>query len=264
MRDQLRVLKHGLIASWTMFSAFQTWKTWTFTWLSRLLIQACFYALIGRMLGSQQQVDYLLIGNVVAIMAIDATVVILLAVGERQSGTLALMVAAPSTHLTVYLGRGLVNLGSGVAASTTAFLVLPPLFGVGLPWPEAGLVPLMIFVVGLSCYCYGTCVASFVLGFPSARWLALNLSYLVLMTFCGVNVPTSFWPDWLRAVTSVLPMTHGLAAIRAFIAEGPASTVLVQLGLEVCVGAAWITVAAVSFNRMVRRGRRDGTIEFGG
>ncbi|QQQ75635.1 ABC transporter permease [Saccharothrix sp. 6-C] len=264
MRDQLRVLKHGLIASWTMFSAFQTWKTWTFTWLSRLLIQACFFALIGRMLGSQQQVDYLLVGNVVAIMAIDATVVILLAVGERQAGTLALMVAAPSTHLTVYLAKGLVNLGSGVAASTTAFLVLPPLFGVRLPWPSAALVPLMIFVVGLSCYCYGTCVASFVLGFPSARWLALNLSYLVLMTFCGVNVPTSFWPGWLRAVTSVLPMTHGLAAIRAFVAEAPGAVVLGQLGLELCVGGAWFAVAAVSFNRMVRRGRRDGTIEFGG
>ncbi|MBB5800864.1 ABC-2 type transport system permease protein [Saccharothrix ecbatanensis] len=264
MRDQLRVLKHGLIASWTMYSAFQTWKTWTFTWLSRLLVQACFYALIGRMLGSQQQVDYLLIGNVVAIMAIDATVVILLAVGERQSGTLALMVAAPSTHLTVYLGRGLVNLGSGVAASTVAFLVLPPLFGVRLPWPAAVFVPLMILIVGLSCYCYGTCVASFVLGFPSARWLALNLSYLVLMTFCGVNVPTSYWPDWLRAITSVLPMTHGLAAIRAFIAEGPASTVLMELALELCVAAGWFAVAALSFNRMVRRGRRDGTIEFSG
>ncbi|MFD0202073.1 MULTISPECIES: ABC transporter permease [Saccharothrix] len=264
MRDQLRVLKHGLIASWTMYSAYQTWRLWTFTWLSRLLIQACFYALIGRMLGSQQQVDYLLIGNVVAVMAIDATVVILISVGERQSGTLALMVAAPSTHLTVYLGKGLVNLGSGVAASTTAFLVLPPLFGVRLPWPEAALVPLMILVVGLSCYCYGTCVASFVLGFPSARWLALNLSYLVLMTFCGVNVPTSFWPDWLRAITSVLPMTHGLAAIRAFIAQAPASTVLGQLALEVCVGAGWLAVAAMSFSRMVRRGRRDGSIEFGG
>ncbi|MFD1147652.1 ABC transporter permease [Saccharothrix hoggarensis] len=264
MRDQARVLKHGLIASWVMYTAFHTWKSWTLTWLSRLLIQACFYALIGRMLGSQEKVDYLLIGNLVAIMAIDATVVILLTVGERQSGTLALMVAAPSSHLVVYLSRGLVNLGSGVVASTVAFLALPPLFGVRLPWPEAALVPLMILVVGLSCYCYGTCVASFVLGFPSARWLALNLSYLVLMTFCGVNVPTSFWPDWLRALTSVLPMTHGLAAIRAFLADGPASTVLPELALEVCVGAGWFAVAALSFNRMVRRGRRDGTIEFSG
>ncbi|WP_367135431.1 hypothetical protein [Saccharothrix sp. HUAS TT1] len=84
------------------------------------------------------------------------------------------------------------------------------------------------------------------------------------MTFSGVNVPTSFWPGWLRAVTSALPMTHGLSAIRVFVAEGPVSAVLAQLALEVCVGAAWFAVAAVSFNRMVRRGRRDGTIEFGG
>jgi ABC-2 type transport system permease protein len=187
-----------------------------------------------------------------------------LAVSERQAGTLALMVAAPATHLTAYLGKGLVNLGSGVAASTIAFLTLPPLFGVALPWPWAGFVPLMIFVVGLSCYCYGTCVAAFVLGFPSARWVALNLSYLVLMTFSGVNVPTSFWPDWVHALTSVLPMTHGLAAIRSFIAGGPVVGVLAELGLELGVGAAWIAVAALGFERMVRRGRRDGTIEFAG
>ncbi|WP_309114156.1 ABC transporter permease [Saccharothrix sp.] len=262
MRDQLRVLRHGLVVQWLLFRGFHTWKTWTFGWLSRLLIQACFYALIGRMLGSQEQVDYLLIGNLVAIMAIDATVVVLLAVGERQSGTLALMVAAPATHLTVYLGKGLVHLGSGVAASTIAFLTLPPLFGVALPWPWAGLVPLMIFVVGVSCYCYGTCVAAFVLGFPSARWVALNLGYLVLMTFTGVNVPTSFWPEWVRGAISVLPMTHGLAAIRSFVDGGPVSVVAGELALELAVGAGWITVAALGFGRMVTRGRRDGTIEF--
>ncbi|MEJ2854969.1 MULTISPECIES: ABC transporter permease [unclassified Saccharothrix] len=264
MRDQLRVLRHSLAVQWRMWRGFHTWRTWTFGWLSRLLIQACFYALVGRMLGSQEQVDYLLIGNLVAIMAIDATVVILLTVGERQAGTLALMVAAPATHLTAYLGKGLVNLGSGVAASTIAFLALPPLFGVALPWPWAGFVPLMILVVGLSCYCYGTCVAAFVLGFPSARWVALNLSYLVIMTFSGVNVPTSFWPDWVHALTSVLPMTHGLAAIRSFVAGGPLPGVLADLALELGVGALWITVAALGFERMVRRGRRDGTIEFAG
>ncbi|MEU7526637.1 ABC transporter permease [Saccharothrix sp. NPDC042600] len=262
MRDQVRVLRHGLLVQWRMFRGLHTWRTWTFAWLSRLLVQACFYALIGRMLGSQEQVDYLLIGNLVAIMAIDATVVVLLAVGERRSGTLALMVAAPATHLTAYLGKGLVHLGSGVAASTIAFLALPPLFGVALPWPWAGFVPLMILVVGVACYCYGTCVAAFVLGFPSARWVALNLSYLVLMTFTGVNVPTSFWPDWVRAVTSVLPMTHGLAAIRSFVAGGPAAGVFAELALELAVGAGWITVAALGFGRMVTRGRRDGTIEF--
>ncbi|GLZ31120.1 transport permease protein [Lentzea sp. NBRC 105346] len=260
MRDQLRVLKHSAIASWAEFTAFYTWKTWTFTWLSRLLIQVCFYALIGRMIGS---VDYLLVGNAVAIMAIDACVVILLAIGERRSGTLSLMVAAPSTHLTIYLGRGLIHLVSGVVASVTAFLVLPPLFGVHLPWPQALLVPVLITAVGLSCYCYGACVASFVLGFPAARWLALNISYLTLMTFCGVNVPTDFWPDWVRRVVSFLPMTHGLTAMRALIANGPASTVVTQVVLELLVGAAWFALAAVGFNRMVRRGRRDGSIEFG-
>lgn len=263
MRDQLRVLRHSAIASMADFTALYTWKTWTFTWLARLLVQVCFYALIGRLLGSQEQVDYLMMGNIVAIMAIDATVIILLANGERRAGTLALMVAAPSTHLTIYLGRGLIHLVSGVTASTIAFAVLPPLFGVRLPWPQAFLVPLMIVLIGLACYCYGAFVASLVLGFPSARWVALNLSYLLLMTFCGVNVPISFWPGWVQGMTAVLPMSHGLRAIRTLLDGGPTSAVLTQLGLELCVAAGWITLAAWGFSRMVRKGRADGTIEFG-
>lgn len=260
MRDQFRVLRHSTIQSWSEFTAFYTWKTWTFTWLARLLIQVCFFALIGRMIGD---VDYLLIGNAVAVMAIDATVVILLTIGARRGGTLGLEVAAPSTHLTIYLGRGLVHLGSGIAASTLAFLVLPPLFGMRMPWPQAALVPLLIVVVGLSCYSYGACVASLVLGFPSARWVALNVSYLTLMTFCGVNVPIAFWPEWLQRIITVLPMSHGLTAIRTLIAEGPASTVVTQLALELLVGAGWIVLAAVGFRQMVARGRQDGSIEFG-
>ena len=263
MRGQLRVLKHAALASYADFIAFYTWRTWTFTWLARLLIQVCFYALIGRLLGSAEQVEYLLVGNAVAVVSIDATVVILLAIGERRAGTLALMVAAPSTHVTVYLGRGLHHLAAGITAATIAFFVLPPLFDVSLPQPRALLVPLMIAVVGLACYCYGTFVASLVLGFPGVRWVALNVSYLTLMTFCGVSVPVSFWPGWLEAICSVLPMTHGLAAIRATLDGAAPGTVLVQLGLELAVALGWLVLAAFSFDRMVRRGRANGSIEFG-
>ncbi|RDI23106.1 ABC transporter permease [Lentzea flaviverrucosa] len=262
MHDQLRVLRHSTLASWKIFTAFYTWKTWTFTWVSRLLIQVCFYAVIGRLLGSQEQVDYLLIGNAVSILAMDAMAIILMATGERQSGTLPLMVAAPATHLTVYLGRGVVYLGSGVAASTVAFLLLPPIFGVWLPWPNVLAVPLMLVVVGIGCYCYGACIASVVLGFPSARFLALNVSYLTLATFCGVNVSTAFWPPWLQGLIDLLPMSHGLRAIRSYVRDGASGFVVSQLALELVVAAGWCALAAIGFQLMVTRGRRDGTIEY--
>jgi ABC-2 type transport system permease protein len=131
-----------------------------------------------------------------------------------------------------------------------------------MPWPEALLVPPMIAVVGVACYCYGTFVASIVLGFPTIRWVALNVSYLALMTFCGVNVPRSYWPSWLQGITSVLPMSHGLSAIRSTLSGGTTGEVLPQLLAESAVGLGWVVLAGFCLDRMVRRGRQNGSIEF--
>lgn len=263
MRSQLRVLGQAAIAGWAEFTAFYTWQTWTFTWLARLLVQVSFYALIGRMLDDQQRVAFLVVGNAVAVVAIDAAVVVLLTIVERRSGTLPLLVAAPSTHLTIYLGRGLNHLVSGIAASIIAFFGLCPLFGVALPWPRALAVMPMIGITGLACYAYAASIASIVLGFPSARWVALNVSYLLLMTFCGVSVPVSYWPEWAQRLTTVLPLSHGLAAIRLLLAGGSAAAILTKSGAEMAVSLGWFVVAAAGFRGMVSRGRRDGSIDFG-
>ncbi|GAB3505887.1 ABC transporter permease [Amycolatopsis cihanbeyliensis] len=261
MRDELRVLSQAAVATWAEFTAFYTWRTWTVTWLGRLLLQVCFYAVIGRMLQSPQRLEFLLIGNSVAIVAIDACVVIILTILERRTGTLGLMVAAPSTHVTVYLGRGLMHLISGIVAAVIALGCLTPLFGLSLPWPRSLVIPCLVAVTGFACYAYGTCIAAMVMRFPSARWIALNLSYLVLMTFCGVNVPVSFWPDWVQKITSALPLTHGLDAIRLLITDGDAFQVVAQTALELLVAIGWLVAAGIGFHLLVIRERKAGTLE---
>jgi ABC-2 type transport system permease protein len=58
-----------------------------------------------------------------------------------------------------------------------------------------------------------------------------------------------------------MPLTHGLAGIRAMLA-GDTVRALAQLGLEAAVGVGWLSIAAVSTQRLVSRGRVDGSIEF--
>ncbi len=263
MRDQFRVLRQAAISAFAELRAIYTWRTWTFTWLSRLLIQVVFFGLIGRMLGGQAQVQYLLIGNAVAIATLESSVAILAIHGERRSGTLSLMAAAPAGHLTVYLGRGVHYLSSGLVTATAAFLLLPPLFGLTLPWPRAALALPVIVAIGASSYCYAACLAAVVLGLPNLRWVVLNLSYLVPMSFCGVNVPREYWPDWVQQITAALPLTHGLQAIREVVGTGSSSMYVRDAVLEVCVGLGWLAVAALAFQAMVVRGRATGTIEFG-
>lgn len=256
-----RVLRQTAIGAFTEYMAFYTWKTWLVGWLGRLLMQVSFFALVGRLLGSPEQVEYLVVGNAVYLVAMEACIVILATVGERRSGTLPLMVAAPATHVTVYLGRGVHYLTSGLVTSTVALLVLPLVFGVDLRWPQLLLALPMLVVIGTACYAYGLALSCIVLARPGWRWTAMNVSYLVLLAFAGVNVPVGTWPAALQALSQVLPLTHGLAAVRVLLDGGPAGAVLGQLALEALVGAAWFAVAAGGFTHAVRVGRAQGTLE---
>jgi ABC-2 type transport system permease protein len=94
-----------------------TMRSWTAGWVIRLGFQALFFALLGRLTGEAGRLDYMLVGNCVAVVAMEAMFVSATAVTERFQGTLPLLVASPSNMGLVYLGRGLHWPTSGLASS---------------------------------------------------------------------------------------------------------------------------------------------------
>jgi ABC-2 type transport system permease protein len=104
------------------------------------------------------------------------------------------------------------------------------------------------------------------MGAVIGRWvrlrnLALDVSGTLLMAFCGVSVPTSFWPAPLQAAVQFLPLTHGLLAIREVLGDAGMELVVQQAALEAAVGASWLVAALGLMQRMAERGRADGSIE---
>lgn len=264
MSQGLRIMRHAAAQGLAEFRLVYTWKTWLSGWLLRLLTQVAFFALIGRLLGSLAEMRYIVVGNAVALITLEAMVVIASSAWERQQGTLPLLVAAPAGHALVYLGRGVQWLVTGMVSATTALVLLPFLLGVPLPWPRALAAFPVLALVGVSSYCLGCFLASVVLRFLALQWLILNLGYLVPMTIGGVNVPVAFWPPWVQAVANALPLTHGLRAVRLLLAGAPAGLVWRQLVAEAAVGACWLLLALISLDRLAEHGRRDGSIEFAG
>ncbi len=260
IRDNARVARWAAVSAFADFRAVYTWKTWLFAWLTRILAQVAFYALIGRMLGSPEQVEFLLIGNAVFVGASTALFVVPSTMWERSAGTLPLQVASPSHPFTVYASRSVQWLIDGLGVSTASLVLVSLLFGVQLDkWAMLLVIPLLL-VTFLSAYWLGLAIAGLVLGRPGLRNIVGNLAGLILMILCGVQVPVSFWPDPLQWLAQILPLTHGLEAIRNTL--GGSGPVVGPLLLEMCVGAAWFLVAATHFRRLVDRGRRTGTIEF--
>src|SRR5205823_1891601 len=93
--------------------------------------------------------------------------------------------------------------------------------------------------------------------------LVVNTTYVGFMAACGVNVPLSYYPTAVEWFSHALPLTNGLLAIRGVFAGTAVTSILGHAGIEALVGAAWLTLALLTFNRLASRGRLDGSLDYG-
>jgi len=245
----------GLAEFRTLYSV----KSWLSSWLLRMLAQVAFFASIGLLVRSHESVTYLLVGNAVVLVCLESTVVVLFMAGERYQGTLSALLATPGQPVVAFLGRGLSWVVTGLVTSVVTLSLLPPVFGIALSIPRLLVCVPIIAVIGLSSYAYGSFLGGLTLRFPPLDWLVLNVGYLLVMAFAGVNVPVSYWPLVPRALAQILPVTHGLHAVRGVLDAAPVGSVLADLGLEIVVGLGWLTAAAVSYRLVVNHARRRGS-----
>jgi ABC-2 type transport system permease protein len=77
-----------------------------------------------------------------------------------------------------------------------------------------------------------------------------------------VNVPTSFWPAPVHWLAQVLPLTHGLEAVRNLLDGGSPGSVLLPACLEIACAALWAGLTLLLFEYVAAAGRRDGSLGF--
>ncbi len=109
-----------------------------------------------------------------------------------------------------------------------------------------------------------TFLAGVVLKTPSLQRTVANVGRLVLMAFCGVNVPRAFFPEPIQWVSACLPLTHGLDAVRELYGAARPGVMLGYALLELVVLIGWLALALITFHRLADAGRRDGSIVFSG
>ncbi len=258
----LRIFRHACGAGLRDYAEIFTWKSWLAGWYLRILAQVTFFALIGRLLRSDAQVEFLLVGNAIVVAAQEGIWSLNITLGERYAGTLPLLVASPSNAVFVFASRGSYLVADGLAASLGALFVVGPLFHLHFPWPRVLLIVPLTLLVGATSYCLGTFLAGIIIRWREGNVVVANAGIAAVMTICGVNVPLSFYPDPLEWASWLLPLTHGLVAIRAVIDGGSAALIARNVGLECVVGLAWLALAVVTFGRFLDHGRRDGSLEF--
>jgi ABC-2 type transport system permease protein len=261
-RTSLRVFRAATATARADLAAIYSWQSWLFGWLVRILAQVVFFALIGRLVGSRSVEHYLVIGNAVGICVQISMMVVASTAWERSEGTLPLLIAAPGSLPAVFVGRSVQWIGDGTACACIALYLVGAGFGVPFPMPSALLLPPLVLLVSVSTYCFGLGIAGLVLRAVSLRNVASNVSYLLLVVLAGAEVPRDYFPTWLRAIGDLLPMTHGLAAVRAVLAGQHGASVAGSAALELLVAIGWLLVAGLVFRLFAEGGRRTGSIEF--
>ncbi len=239
-----------------------TWKSWTFGWLLRCLLEVTFYGLIGVLLNSRETGLYLLVGRGFYLGTQEVMWVIQSTAWERSAGTLPLLVSAPGRVWVVFAGRSTQWLPSAIATSAIALFTVAPAFG--LHYSVAGVftVLLAVPIAVLSSYCFALPIAALVLRRPSWRNLASNVTHGVMGLLCGVFVPVSFWPTPVQVFAQIFPVTHALDGLRSGVAiGGTVADALPGLGLALLVGLCWLAIGALLLEQFAEGARRDGSID---
>lgn len=264
MRNHLSILKFAAIAGYHDWRTLHGWKPWITQWIFRITFQTMFFALIGRMVASESRVHFILIGNAVVTAAFVAMYVVQSMCWERWSGSLPLLIASPASPLVVFVGRSVIWIWDGLASAVAALLITGVVFRLPIPMPRALWTIPLLLLVALTTYLMGTFFGSLALRASNGRNTLAAMVVGVMQAIAGVNIPVSFYPGWIQAIASVIPLTHGLRAIRGVLSGAPAGPIVSDTLMSVVVSIGWGVLSVLSIHVLAERGRRDGSLEFGG
>lgn len=262
MIPSFRVLRLGAQASIEMFLAKYPPRILAASWIPRVIFQTLFFVLLVGFARGPEAMQFALIGNAIGMAAAVALVQVSGIIGEeRQAGLLGYLMAVPANRVWIIIGRCTAFFLDALISALLALFVVGSFIG-AFPNIVRVVYALPIFLlICASLSAVGLLIGSAALLTRQSSNIA-NLVYYLFLVMCGVNYPVDALPAAARTISALLPMTHGLEALRAILATAAYGDVLPALGWEAALGAGYAAIAYVVFQLQVHRARATGSTEF--
>jgi len=238
-------------------------RDYLISWIPRIGLQLAFFYLMAGFIGGGELRTFLLVGNSAHLSVHGVLVYATQSIGrELGAGTMILLLATPARMILVLIGRNLAMAANGVLTAAIGLAI--SLIALGAPLDASRLAGagMLLVVIAGSAYGLAVLIGSVMLRFPEYQNAASNLVGLSMAVLCGVNVPVEILPGPVQAVANVLPLTHGLAGLRALLAGAAPDAILGPVAVEIVVGLAYVTLAFFSFKYFLERARARGTLDF--
>jgi ABC-2 type transport system permease protein len=258
--NALRIFFVGGLTSYrALFNWISPWVYVPHT-LGYPIFEILFFAYLGRFAAVQSD-EFFLVGNAFMAIAMTGFFGMGSAIGgERRSQTLATLLASPANRFALFLGRAVPSILTGFATAVIAFTICSLILGASFSRGELGGLAVAGIVSSFACTSFGLCLGSLGLRGRSVSLLADMVGGSMLLV-SGANVPLERLPGAVRAVSDVIPLTHGIAAGRVLAAGGSFAEAGHLLAREAIVGAAYFCVGVVMLRVLEYEGRRSAALE---
>ena len=225
------------------------------------LTQMVFFAFVVALGGGgQSEIAFTAIGNAVATVTYSSVFSVCQTTdSEKQQGTMEHLLVSPAGRLALYFGRGLLPILVSLATVTVGLAYAVLLFGVSIPVSAIPAVGVSVLLTAFAMVGFGLLLGGVALYLRTSIILG-NIFLFIGLLLSGVNFPLSSLPPALQYVGDALPLTWGLAAIRASI-SGEALGSLALLWVAVAVsGIVSLGLSMGCWEYFERRALATGSI----
>jgi ABC-2 type transport system permease protein len=178
---------------------------------------------------------------------------------EQMMGTLEAVLMTPARLAFVIVSSSVWNFLWATMSAIITISAAGLLFHIRLQGNIPGAF-LLLAMTTVSFACLGIISASFIMVFKRGDPLSYLVSTISLL-LGGVLIPIDVLPGWLRTVSYLLPITHGLNGLREILLRGrPFMETLPQLGALAVFAAIGIPVSLFCFHKAVNIARREGSL----
>jgi ABC-2 type transport system permease protein len=249
----------GLISFRALFGWLNPW-----VYIPSMLVAPVFQILLFVYIGRSAQLQsdaFYVIGNGLQYAAIPCLFAMANTIaGERFQQTLGYILITPAQRLPLFLGRALPVAGNGFFVSLFALVVGGAIVGIHVP--VSAYAPIVLVTAVCAFACTGLGLINAALGLVVRETAVLsNILFGGLLIVSGANVPVHDLPGALQAVSSVVPLTHGIEAARHLAAGESFSSVRGLIGTEALIGFVYAALGYLLLRGTETVSRRNATLE---
>jgi len=178
---------------------------------------------------------------------------------EKFQGTMEHLLVSPANRLALYFGRGLIPILISLATVATGLAYSDLFFGVAITPATIPALAVSVVLTAFAMVGFGLLLGGVALYLRTSIVLG-NIFLFAGLLLSGVNFPLSSLPPALQVAGDGLPLTWGLAAIRAAQAGDSLGTLTLLWGATALAAAVSFAAAISLWEVFERRALSTGSI----